>query len=133
MQFCCQTDGFISGLGVTWKQLESPEVLFGELACVLPSLEAKGVIIPDHIRAFADQAISENAIVDEIKAAKEVARKLLSIAGMGNQNAVGNGASKLGNTNGRGTKAALDPAPDQIRSETQMPQFTIGPTLVTAC
>ena len=107
-------DGFISGLGVTWKQLESPTVLFGELARVLPSLEAKGVVIPENIRAFADQAISENAIVDMIQAAKEAARKLMSIAKMGNQNAVGKRSvkaciSQMGNTNGRGNKGNTRP------------------------
>ena len=51
-----------------------------------------------------------------IQAAKEAARKVQSIAKMGNQNAVGNGASKLGNTNSRGNKGNTRPGsrPDQI-------------------
>jgi hypothetical protein len=93
---------FINGTHKPWNMTESPAILFAELNRLLPKLVAKGVIIPERIRAYANQAFSENVISTQVQAAREAWR----ISQLGNQYAVGHGAP-LGNTSGVGHGAPL--------------------------
>jgi hypothetical protein len=124
-------------------QEEAKAILIAELAALLPSLAEKGVTIPDTIRRYAAEAVTENVLSAQVREAREAFRQRMlgnqlgslqrgipkpSLIGnqnakgnrgggapIGNQNAKGHPGPGYGNTNGRGNKGKTTgkPAPNR--------------------
>jgi hypothetical protein len=63
---------FLSGMNLPWKsQEEGATILFRELGMILPALEAKGVVVPEDIKKYANTCFAQDLISSMVQKACE--------------------------------------------------------------